>query len=113
MNEKGHWVLNYVDDFIGADLWLKVWEAFLYITWLFENLRFKEAIDKRIEPTQEIEFLGREFNSRKMIMFVTATRMLELLDELSKLGGGQNHSIREGPGKSYWQIIVHVQLCKK
>ena len=84
MNKHGHWLLNYVDDFISADYWKEIWEAFYFIIKLFKTLGLQEAKEKCIEPTQEIEFLGTGFNSQEMVMFVIQSRLESLLEGLEK-----------------------------
>ena len=56
-------LLNYVDDFVGAELRDMVWKAYLALEQLLKDLRVDTSEEKLVPPTTELEFLGITFNS--------------------------------------------------
>ena len=84
IHEKmGYFLLNYVDDFLGASEQNKVQQAFQHLTQLLINLGVEAVPDKTIPPTTRIEFLGVTFDSKTMTMEVTQERIGEILGELN------------------------------
>ena len=78
----GYFLLNYVDDFLGAKTKAKVQQAFEHLTKLPEELRVETSPEKTIPPTTRIEFLGVTFDSQKMTIEVTEDRIQEMLNEI-------------------------------
>ena len=58
-----YFLLNYVDDFVVAELHTRIWQAYNALTQLLENLRVETAKDKIVPPTTRLEFLGIMFDS--------------------------------------------------
>ena len=79
----GYFLLNYVDDFLGAEHKERVQAAYSHLTHLLKELNVETAPDKIIPPTTRIEFLGITFDSQTMTMEVTQERIKELLEELN------------------------------
>ena len=80
----GYFLLNYVDDFIGADLEVVAQKSYDTFGRLLSALGVQEATTKAVPPSTIIEFLGVGFDVIKQVMFVTEDRMVELADELDK-----------------------------
>ena len=59
-------LLNYVDDFVGAELKHNIWQAYWALTSLLEELRVDTSEEKIVPPTTRLEFLGVTFDSNKM-----------------------------------------------
>ena len=75
---KGYWLMNYIDDFIGAEKWSKVFSSFHELGQLFREVGISESHEKKCPPDTEINCLGTLFNSLNMTMQVTPDRLLEL-----------------------------------
>ena len=85
IHERLHFfLLNYVDDFLGAEHKNKVQQAFQHLTQLLEQLKIDTAPEKIIPPTTRIEFLGVTFDSISMTIEVTKERVQEMLWELNQ-----------------------------
>ena len=56
-------LLNYVDDFIGAETKQMIWAAYQALTALLAELRVDISQEKLVPPTTRLEFLGITFDS--------------------------------------------------
>ena len=79
-----YFLLNYVDDFVGAEEDTKAWDAYVFLTNLLENLEVQTSPEKRVPPTTRLEFLGTTFDSQKMTMEVPPKKLTEITQELAK-----------------------------
>ena len=77
-----YFLLNYVDDFVAAELHTRIWQAYNALTQLLENLRVETAKDKIIPPTTRLEFLGIMFDSITMTMEISDEKIREIKQEL-------------------------------
>ena len=85
IHEQLHYfLLNYVDDFLGAEHKDKVWQAFEFLTELLKTIRVDAAPDKTNPPTTRIDFLGTIFDSQSMTIEVPEQKMVEIRLELQK-----------------------------
>ena len=66
-----YFLLNYVDDFVGAELQDTIGAAYKALSQLLENLKVKTAKDKIVPPTTRLEFLGITFDSNTMTMEIS------------------------------------------
>ena len=80
--ELSFFLLNYVDDFLGAELQHRVWDAFHNLVNLLEDIGVETAPDKVVPPTTRIEFLGIIYDSKKMTMEVPEDKLQDLNTEL-------------------------------
>ena len=71
----GYFLLNYVDDFLEADLLKVVEESYQAFGRLLRSLGVEESLQKAVKPSHIIEFLGVGFNSITSTMFVTEDRL--------------------------------------
>ena len=78
-----YFLLNYMDDFLGAEERDRAFKAFDHLTQLLATLRVETAPDKIIPPTTRIEFLGITFDSTTMTIEVTQDRVKDMLQELN------------------------------
>ena len=74
--------LNYVDDFVGAELQHLIWAAYQALTTLLEELRVDTSEEKMVPPTTRLEFLGITFDSQKMTMEISEGKMADIKAEL-------------------------------
>ena len=77
-----YFLLNYVDDFVGAEIGEKAWKAFNTLTELLEKINAQTSPEKVIPPTHRLEFLGTTFDTQKMTMEVPGPKLEEILKEL-------------------------------
>ena len=82
MQQVEHFALNYVDDFVGADIQVRAWEAFQFLSKLLRDLRIQTSPEKVVEPTTRLEFLGTTFDSNTMTIEVPHNKLKEILAEL-------------------------------
>ena len=75
-------LLNYVDDFLGAETKAKIWQAFNHFTEILQQLQVDTAPDKIVPPTTRIEFLGITLDSQTMTMEVPQDKVVDTLKEL-------------------------------
>ena len=80
--QLGYFLLNYVDDFVGAELRNMVWAAYRALTTLLENLRVDTSKEKIVPPTTRLEFLGIMFDSESMTMQISQQKMEDIKQEL-------------------------------
>ena len=78
-----YYLLNYVDDFVGAETRDKIWQAYQALTELLYNLRVDTSEEKIVPPTTRMEFLGVTFDSIKMTIKVSKEKMDEIQQEIS------------------------------
>ena len=79
-----YFLLNYVDNFVGAEIQAKAEEAFLFLTKLLRDLKIDTSPEKIVPPTTRLEFLGTIFDSETMTMEVPETKLAETIDELKR-----------------------------
>ena len=83
MQQMQYHMLNYVDDFVGAEIKDIATKAYNAFGDLLRNLGVSESLAKSVEPTQIIQFLGVTFRVHTMTMEVSESRLLELNQELT------------------------------
>ena len=78
----GYFLLNYVDDFVGAELEDRVWVAYTALSNLLTNLQVETSKEKIVPPTTRLEFLGITFDTRTMTMEIPEDKLHEIRQEL-------------------------------
>ena len=84
MENLGHFVANYVNDFMGLGLDSSIWRSYRTLNNLLHDCGTTEALQKAIPPTECLEFLGVWYDLNNMTIMVTGQRMQELVKELRK-----------------------------
>ena len=74
----GLFLLNYVDDFVGAERKELTQFAYDRLGWVLEQVGLPENKSKAVPPSHTVEFLGVTFNSKTMTMEVSGSRLQEL-----------------------------------
>ena len=69
-------LLNYVDDFVGAELKERAWKAYQFLTKLLRDLQVDTSPEKVIPPTTRLEFLGITFDSNTMTMEIPEDKLI-------------------------------------
>ena len=77
-----YFLLNYVDDFVGAEAREHIWAAYNSLTQLLQRLGVETSSDKIVPPTHRLEFLGITFDSKQMTMEISDQKMEEIRKEL-------------------------------
>ena len=77
-----YFLLNYVDDFVGAELREHIWQAYNALNTLLENLRVDVPQEKLVPPTTRLEFLGITFDSTTMTMEISEQKIQDIMTEL-------------------------------
>ena len=91
----GYFLLNYVDDFVGAELMEAAQVSYEVFGRLLESLGVQESLSKAVAPSPVIEFLGVGFDAVAGTMFVTEGCQQELLQELDTWRGKSVFSRKE------------------
>ena len=78
----GYFVLNYVDDFIGAEYSTRVGEAYQTLIRLLSNIGLDRSEKKSVSPTQVIDFIGNLVDTINMTLGITAARKIEIIETL-------------------------------
>ena len=76
---RGCQVVNYIDDFAGADTPALAWYRYNTLTKILSLCGLLESPAKSCEPATVITFLGVLFNSISMTLEVTSDRMHDIL----------------------------------
>ena len=82
--QLGFFLLNYVDDFVGAELKEQIRAAYKALTELLDQLRVDISPDKLVPPTTRLEFLGITFDSESMTMEVSPDKLQEIITETDR-----------------------------
>ena len=91
----GYFLLNYIDDFVGAEVLGIAQKSYETFGRLLSSLGVQEAESKAIPPTHQLEFLGVGFDTIQGIIFMTQDRLQELDEELSKWFVGRRFSRKD------------------
>ena len=83
-NQMSYFLLNYVDDFLGAELEHRANDSHQALVRLLRDLNIERSDKKSIPPTTVIEFIGNLFDSQKFTIGITPDRRIEVLQELEK-----------------------------
>ena len=81
-NNMGFYLLNYVDDFVGAELGHRIQKSHTALIRLLHNIGMQRSEKKSIPLTQIIEFVGNLINTVDMMLGVTPQRKIDVLREL-------------------------------
>ena len=77
-----YFLLNYVNDFVGAELSNRVWATYNTLTRILEDLQVDISPEKLVPPTTRLEFLGITFDSDSMTMEISQQKLIEIKQEL-------------------------------
>ena len=80
--QLGYFLLNYVDDFVGAETRERIWLAYQALSALLESLRVEMSEDKLVPPTTRLEFLGVTFDSEAFTMEISEDKLHDIKWEL-------------------------------
>ena len=75
-------LLNYVNDFVGAEHKNNIWKAYNHLSKLLKDLQVDTSQEKMVPPTTRLEFLGITFDSLTMTMEISEDKMEEIKQEL-------------------------------
>lgn len=71
-------VVNYLDDFAGADVSELADDSFLKLKWVLDQCGLEESVEKACGPSHRMSFLGIWFDTEKMTIEVTPERLREI-----------------------------------
>ena len=74
----GYMMVNYLDDFGGAETKEKGWKTYETLRELLMSCGLEELVDKAVTRTTKMTFLGVIFDSEKMTLEVTLDRVVEI-----------------------------------
>ena len=78
MKKSGYLLLNYLDDFAGAERPDESIHVFDLLGKMLENCGLEESKDKACAPSTVMTFLGVEFNTSDFTLYVTPDRVQEI-----------------------------------
>ena len=77
-----YFLLNYVNDFVGAETKQVAWKAYKFLTNLLRDLQVETSKEKIVPPTTRLEFLGITFDTETMTMEISQDKLEEAKKEL-------------------------------
>ena len=80
--QLSYFLLNYVDDFVGAEHRDRIWAAYEALTQILEELCVETSQSKIVPPTTRLEFLGITLDSSSMTMEISEQKLTEIKNEL-------------------------------
>lgn len=78
--QSGYCVLNYLDDFGGAEAQEKSWAAFEFLGAVLKNCGLVESEGKSVSPSTRMVFLGVLFDTETLTLEVPSFRVQEILN---------------------------------
>lgn len=78
VKKQGVDVVNYLDDFAGADSPELANQSFKKLKWVLDQCGLEESVDKACGPCLRMSFLGIWFDTEKLTMEVTPDRLFEI-----------------------------------
>ena len=105
-----YFVTNYVDNFMGLDSMERILQSFHTLRNLLRDLGASEALQKAVEPTHIIEFLGVLFDLLRMTISVSPSRVQELEQELQDWQHRTTYTRKQLDFLTR-EITVHFKLC--
>lgn len=95
MLQIGIAVLNYLDDFAGAEKRENAIFAYQCLGSVLQKCGFEEALDKASPPSEIMSFLGVLFNTITMTMEITPERLIEIRNLVRSWLNKDTASLRE------------------
>ncbi|XP_021354869.1 uncharacterized protein LOC110451275 [Mizuhopecten yessoensis] len=80
--QAGYYILNYLDDFGGAEEQSKSKDAFEYLGAVLHNCGLVESLEKAVPPSTRMVFLGVLFDTENLTLEVPSFRLQEIMDLL-------------------------------
>ena len=80
--QMGYFLMNYVDDFIGAEYIKVAKSAHEALKRLMDSIGAQRSLKKSVTPTEVVEFLGNLIDTINMTIGVTPQRKTDMLREL-------------------------------
>ena len=78
-----YFILNYMDDFVAAEVKENIWAAYHALTDLLNKLRVDISEEKLVPPTTRLEFLRITFDSNTMTMEISEDKMKDIQQEIA------------------------------
>ena len=77
-------IFNYVDDFMSIDNITRGWASFNVMGNLLRDLGVHESLEKSVQPTHILEFLGVLFDLLRQLIFLPHDKLAELNELLDR-----------------------------
>ena len=74
----GYWSINYLDDFGSAETKENAQSSYLLLKRILKSIGVDESVEKAVEPTTRMDFLGNLLDTVSMTIEVTPERIAEL-----------------------------------
>ena len=74
-----YFLLNYMDDFIGAEIDVHVHQAHATLKNILRDVGLDRSLKKSVPPNTTVEFIGNLFNSTEFTVGIIPSRRVELL----------------------------------
>ncbi len=107
--EMGYDLANYIDDLASAREPTTAWAAFFALKRLLSNLRIEEAESKCVPPSTNMDFLGINADTVKMLLTIPEEKLAEIKCELSKWKSKDKCTLKEL--QSIIGRLTHAASC--
>ena len=82
-NSMDYYLFNYMDDFLGAELWQKIWRSFLKLQCTLHDIGVKQSEEKCVEPTKVTNCPGNQVNAEEQTISVLPDRLEQIVDKVT------------------------------
>ncbi len=86
-NKWQHWLMSYIDDFVGCELLDLAQDAYKHLAQVFKDIGLIEAESKASPPQTRCEVLGIWFDTVNMMLSIDSEKMDRVLEELRQAQG--------------------------
>ena len=78
MGERGYPLVNYIDDFAGAEHPSHADKAFQELAGVLQELGLRESVKKAVPPSTRMEFLGVQLDTEELTLTVTQEKVRDI-----------------------------------
>ena len=87
MFQMSYVVYNYIDDFMSVNFYREAWASFNAMGNLLRDLGVNESMDKSVQPSQQVEFLGILYDLINMLIKLPEEKLKDMELVLQKWEG--------------------------
>ena len=116
-SQHGHWVVNYVDDFIGVDNPDRAMLAYVFLRELLADLGFAISMSKLVSPRIEVTCIGITINVKNSTVSIESEKLNDIYVACKKWKNKKTatkHLLQSLPGKLLYvsRCVIRLTLCQ-